>query len=140
MKSTLHKFSRKFGRRVFDRFSIPGATISWRLPDQDSFPDERLPLSDISKFGLSLLANTPPEVNSNVALRVNLPKEPARVDLLGKVIYVVYRGPGLTYEYRVGVELKPFSENEGDNSPESQQAIEDLERMYGKKLDNEFEA
>ncbi len=135
MKSGFHKFSRKFGRRVYDRFSIPGATISWKLMDKDSFSEETLPLSDISRFGLSLLTNTPPQVNSVISLRINLPKEPQRLDLVGKVIYAIFRGPGLTYEYRVGVELNPFSETEGDNSPEMQQKIQDLEQIYGKRLD-----
>ena len=135
MKSTIHKFGRKFGRRVHDRFSIPGATISWKPIDQDSFPEETLPLSDISKFGLSLLTNTPPQVNSVISLRINLPKEPPRLDLFGKVVYAIFRGPGLTYEYRVGVQLSPFSETEGDNSLEMQQKIQELEQMYGKRLD-----
>lgn len=135
MKTSLHKISRKFGRRVSDRFSIPGATISWKPMDQDSFPDETLPLSDINRFGLSLLTNTPPEINSYISLRINLPKQPEKLDLLGKVMYTLLRGPGLTYEYRVGVALKPFSENEGDNPPELQQRIEELAQMYGKRLE-----
>jgi len=135
MKSSLHKIGKKFGRRVYDRFSIPGATVSWKNMDQDSFPDESLPLSDISRFGLSLLSNTPPEVNSDVSLRILLPKHSEILDLTGKVVYAIYRGPGLTYEYRVGIELKLFSENEGDNPPGVQQKIEELEQMYGKRLE-----
>jgi hypothetical protein len=135
MKSSLHKLGKKFGRRVYDRFSIPGATISWKRIDQDSFPDETMPLSDICRFGLSLLSNTPPEVNSVVSLRILLPKHSEILNLTGKVVYAIFRGPGLTYEYRVGIELKPFSENEGDNPPELRQKIEELEQMYGKKLE-----
>lgn len=136
MKSTLHKFGKKFGGRVYDRFSIPGATVLWKPLDQATFPEETLPLSDISRFGLSLLTNTPPQVNSVISMRVNLPKEPERLDLLGKVVYAIFRGPGLTYGYRVGIQLMPFSETEGDNPPELQQQIQELEQMYGKKLDN----
>ena len=64
-----------------------------------------------------------------------LPKNSEILDLIGKVVYAIFRGPGLTYEYRVGIELKPFSENEGDNPPELQQKIEELEQMYGKRLE-----
>jgi hypothetical protein len=102
---------------------------------QDSFPDETMPLSDISRFGLSLLANTPPEVNSVVSLRIILPKQNESLDLIGKVVYAIFRGPGLTYEYRVGIELNPFSASEGDNPPELQQKIEELEQTYGKRLE-----
>lgn len=135
MKTTLQKFSRKFGRRAHDRFSIPGSTITWKSVDQDAFSEETLPLSDISKFGLSLLANNPPEVNSTINLRINLPKQSESLELIGKVVYAIFRGPGLTYEYRVGIQLQPFSENKGDNPPELQQKIEELEQMYGKRLD-----
>lgn len=135
MKPSLQKISRKFGHRVSDRFSIPGASISWKSMDQDSFPGETLPLSDINRYGLSLLTNTPPKANSYISLRIHLPKKPEKLDLLGKVMYAHLRGPGLTYEYRVGVALKPFSENKGDNPPELQQQIEELEQMYGKRLE-----
>lgn len=134
MKSAFQKFGRKGNQRAHDRFSIPGATISWKTLKQDAFPEETLPLSDISRFGLSLLTNAPPEVNSSVSLQVNLPKKPKRLDLLGKVIYAIMRGPGLTYEYRVGIKLKPFSGRKGDNPPELQEKIEQLEKIYGKRL------
>jgi hypothetical protein len=134
-KSTLKKFSRKSNRRTYDRFSIPGATITWKAKDQDSFPEETMPLSDISRFGLSLLTNKPPDMSSMISLRIFLPKHPERLDLTGKVIYVIPRGPGLTYEYRVGIELKPFSGNEGGNTPEQGQKIEELEQKYGKRFE-----
>ena len=127
--------SRKFGRRTHDRISIPGATVCWRDMNQTSFPDETLPLSDISKFGVAFLTNTPPVVDSEISLRINFPRTPEIMELLGRVVYYVFRGPGLTYEYRVGVELKPFSTAEGDNSLQSQQIIEELEQIYGKKLE-----
>lgn len=136
MKSTLKKFSRKSDRRAYDRFSIPGATITWKTADQDSFPDDTMPVSDISRVGLSLLTNKPPEVHSFLLLRILLPKQPEILDLLGTVVYVVPRGPGLTYEYRVGIELKPFSGNEGENTRESLQKIEKLEQKYGKRFEN----
>jgi len=137
MKSTIHRIKRKFGRRTYDRFSIPGATVAWTYLGQDFVPDETLPLSDISMKGLSLLANNPPEVDSDISIRIHLPKEPGSLELAGKVIYSINRGPNLTFEYRVGVELKPFSKTEGDNSPQSQEIIEELEQMYGKRLEQQ---
>ncbi len=134
MKSTIHKISRKFGYRGSDRFSIPGAKISWKSVDQDCFPDEKLPLSDVSVLGLSLLTNNPPEVNADITLRITVPKKSGSLDLRGKVVHSTFRGPGLTYEYRVGVEFNPFSENKGENPPEMQKAIEELEQVYGKRL------
>jgi len=135
--STFQKMSRKLGQRAHERFSIPGATISWRNIDQTSFPAETWPLSDLSSSGVSLLTNNPPDVDSDISLRINLPKKPEHIELYGRVIYSTFRGPGLTYEYRIGVQLNPFSPAEGDNSSQAREVIEELERMYGKKLETQ---
>jgi hypothetical protein len=137
MKSTYQKTNHKSGRRAYERLSIPGATLCWRYMDQSSFPDETLPLSDISRFGVAFLTNTPPEEDSDISLRINFPKPPNPLELYGKVVYSIFRGPGLTYEYRVGVHLKPFSAAEGDNPLQSQEVIDELEQMYRKKLDTQ---
>ena len=137
MKSSINKINRKFGRRAHDRFSIPGATVSWINNGKKNFPEESTPLSDISMSGLSLLTNNPPEENSDICIRINFPKEPGQLKLYGSTVYSIFRGPGLTYEYRVGVKLSPFSETEGDNSPESQKVLAQLEQMYGKHLETQ---
>jgi hypothetical protein len=137
MKSKLEKRNRKFGRRGYDRFSIPGAKVTWKDKDQGSFPDETSPLSDLSQFGVSLLTNNSPKVDSDISLRISIPRGPKQLDLYGKVVYSIYRGPGLTYEYRVGVHLKPFSTTEGDNPLKSEKTLEELEKKYGKKMDNQ---
>lgn len=139
MKSRIKKIGRKFGRRAHDRFSIPGASVSWTGMDPSASPDETLPMSDISRFGVSFLTNNPPPVSSDVSLRIHLPNQSEHFVLAGRIVYVIPRGPGLTYEYRVGVELKPFSQNEGCNPPPLQEKIEEMERRYGKRLNsNEF--
>jgi Tfp pilus assembly protein PilZ len=131
MNFNLHEFSRKLGRREYDRFIIPGASISWKLTGQESFPDRTSPLSDISKGGLSLLTNDPPSVGSEVSLLVSIPQKTETLELLGKVIYSVARGPRLTYKYRVGVALRPFDEPEG-NSLQALNQIEALDQIFGK--------
>ena len=135
MKSNFEKISRKFGRRAHERITIPGSTVSWKALAQASFPDEALPLSDFNRFGIAFLSNTPPEVDSEISIKIHLPKPPEKMELSGKVKYSIFRGPGLTYEYRVGVQLRQFSTTEGDNSPQIQDVLEELERIYGKKQD-----
>jgi len=137
MKSTLHKIGRKFGKRACERFSIPGATISWVYRGQGTFPEEDTPLSDISRNGLSFLTNDPPEVDSTIHARLQFPKDPGQLELFGRTVYSIFRGPGLTYEYRIGVELSPFSQEEKDNTLESQKVIEQLEETYGKRLETQ---
>ncbi|MEJ2110999.1 MAG: PilZ domain-containing protein [Acidobacteriota bacterium] len=137
MKNSFHKIGRKFGRRAHERFSIPGANITWTPKGQETFPKETTPLSDISRNGVSFLTNNTPDEAEEIAIRINLPKQPGRLELLGITVYSIYRGPGLTYEYRVGVKLKPFSAAEGNNSIESKKAIEKLEETYGKHLETQ---
>jgi Tfp pilus assembly protein PilZ len=131
MSFNLHDLSHKLGRREYNRFIIPGATISWKLVGQESFPDRTSPLSDISKGGLSLLTNDPPSVGSDVSLLISVPQKAETFELLGKVIYSVARGPRLTYKYRVGVALQPFDQPEG-NSLQSLTQLEALEKIFGK--------
>ena len=137
MKSSFHKVSRKFGRRTFDRFSVPGATVSWMNKGKKDFPEENTPLSDISMNGLSFLTNNPPEETTGIHICINFPKEPGQLRLFGTTVYSLFRGPGLTYEYRVGVKLSPFSKKDGNNSLESQKVIAKLEQIYGKRLETQ---
>ena len=137
MKSPLNKMARKFGKRAHDRFSIPGATVAWVYRGQGPFPEETTPLSDLGRDGFSFLSNAPPEVNSEICILISLPRDPGQLELIGRTVYSVFRGPGLTYEYRVGAQLKPFSQNEKEDEQESQKAIEELEGLYGKHLETE---
>jgi hypothetical protein len=76
-------------------------------------------------------------VEADVRLLVSLPKHPEQIELHGRTIYAIQRGPGLTYEFRVGIQLRPFSDNEGDNSPQILEVIQELEQMYGKRLEEQ---
>ena len=133
MSLNFQEFGRKLGRRSYDRIIIPGAIVSWVLTGQKSFSDQTSPLSDITKGGLSFLTNDPPTVGSEITLRIFLPKKTGTFDLIGKVIYSRARGPRLTYGYRIGVELIPFTQTDGCNSLQSLSMIEALIRKYGKR-------
>lgn len=133
MNFDLQQLRRKLGRREFDRFTIPGAVVSCMRTGQESFPDARCPLSDISKAGLSFLTNEPPDIGSSVSLRVFLPQDQEALELSGIVVYCIPRGPRLTYRYRVGVESNILSQFEGEKSPKLLKTIEDSERKHGKR-------
>jgi hypothetical protein len=127
----LKDLSRKFGQRAFIRFTVPGAAVSWMPEGQKAFSEENMPLSDISRGGLSFLANEPPATGSNIFLKIFLPQNNETLELLGRVVYSNSRGPGLIYRYRVGVELKAFVQSEGGNPPQSLKVIEAFEMKYG---------
>ncbi len=129
----LQVFGRWLCRRGCDRFNIPGSNVSWALTGQRSFPDETSPLSDISRSGLALLTNNPPTVGSEITLHISTPKKGEPLDMLGRVIYSIARGPGLTYRYRIGIKFIPVAPSNGCNSLQSVNMIEALEQGYGKR-------
>jgi Tfp pilus assembly protein PilZ len=136
MDFVLKDLGRKLGRRAFKRCTVPGAVVSWMLEGQESFPDLRWPLSDISRAGLSFLTNEPPAIGSDVSLQIFLPQSNEGLELHGRVVYCIPRGPRLTYRYRVGVESETLAQLEADNSPQLLKIIEASERKYGKRKRN----
>jgi hypothetical protein len=129
----LKELSRKFGQRAYIRFTVPGAAVSWMPEGQDSFIEDSIPLSDISRGGLSFLSNDPPTVGSGIFVHIFLPQNKETLELLGRVVYSVPRGPGLIYRYRVGIELKAFVQSEGCNPPHSLKVIEAFENKYASR-------
>jgi hypothetical protein len=135
MDFVLKDLGRKLGRRAHERCSVPGALVSWMLEGQESFPDARWPMSDISRAGLSFLTNEPPEIGSTVSIRIFLPQNET-IELNGSVVYSLPRGPRLTYRYRVGVESKAIAQLEAEHSPHLLKIIEASERKNAKAKKN----
>lgn len=131
MRNVFHEMSRKLGKRAYNRFVVHGASVSWMSGQGKSFPDETWPLSDINTTGLSFLTNKAPKAGSEISLLITLPKKSDIFKLLGKVIYSLPRGPGLTYRYRIGVKFKEFAESGGCNSLSTLNKIKELEAIYG---------
>ncbi len=134
--SALAKLGRQLGIRACNRFTIPGATVSWTANGQESGPDKFWPLSDISAKGLSFLTNDPLPVKSELLFVIALPNHTDTLEVRGEVAYSTPRGPRLTYGYRVGVEFESFAQPENGNSASAPEAIKALERIYGKRKRN----
>ena len=131
-----HKWNAGFdarGRRA-TRFSVPGATIELKASSAgraDRNPNaERLPVVDLSRGGLSFLANSPPR-QSRISLALAYSDEEEPIPLEGRIVYSVPRGAPLSYHYRVGVEFAPFSHHRGHNSLEALSLLEKLEGRFG---------
>ena len=133
MGIALMQLSRRLRQRAYNRFAVPGATVSCVVTEKKPFPVETCPLSDIDRGGLSFLTNYSPAVGSEINLIVSPPSLTESFELCGHVIYAISRGPGLTYGYRVGVELKPFTRSGDGNSIQSLNAIKTLEQTYDKR-------
>jgi hypothetical protein len=128
------ELGRKFGRRAYYRFYIPGAAVAWKPLNQAYFSDRKFPLSDISRGGIAFLKNEPPSVESEISLLILLPpRKSETLELLGIVKYSIPRGPRLTYKYRIGVEFRQFEASESSNSLQSLTQIKAFERKYGNR-------
>jgi hypothetical protein len=123
------------GDRRCGRFVVPGATISCEMAGLSQrrkalSSGERSPVVDLSKAGISFLTDSPPKLNRvSVLFSYSEVKEAMRLE--GTVIYIVPRGAGLSYRYRVGVEFSPFSGKKGQNSLESLGRLDKLEKTFG---------
>jgi hypothetical protein len=133
VSANLKELSRRFGQRAFVRFTVPGAAVSWMPDRKEPFAEAGMPLSDISRGGLSFLSNEPPIIESEIFLQIFLPQNNETLELLGRVVYSIPRGPGLIYKYRVGIELKSFIQPERENSPHPLKVIEAFEWRYAKR-------
>lgn len=116
------------------RFIVPGATISckrsgfWHLWN-DYAPEERLPVVDISKHGISFLTDNPPRW-SRVSLILRYSDCEKVICLEGRVVYSLPRSIGHSYRYRVGVCFDSFSTNKNDNPLGCLKILEELGKGY----------
>jgi hypothetical protein len=123
------------GDRRCARFAVPGATVSCEAAGlgrrrKTLSSEERSPVADMSTGGISFLTNSPPKLNRATLLLTYSEAEEA-IRLEGTVVYVVPRGAGLSYRYRVGFEFSPFSGKKGHNSLESLGRLNRLEKIFG---------
>lgn len=126
----------RLGRNIEDResarFVVPGATVScktsgfWHLRN-DFASEERLPVADISRHGMSFLTDNLPK-SSRISLLLKYSDREDVICLKGRVVCSLPRGNGHSYRYRVGVRFDPFSTKKGDNPVEALRILEKLEK------------
>jgi hypothetical protein len=128
--------SRKYERRAFLRFTVPGAVVSWKTDGKNFFSEADMPLADISRGGLAFLSNNPPVAESDIFIQVFLPQGKEYLELLGRVVYSIPQGPGLVYGYRIGVQVKAFLQTDSGNGSRSLKVIESFEEKYANRKED----
>lgn len=124
--------------RVCQRFSVPGATLSYRLhrfllPDKDF--EELCPALTLAKGGAGFLTNTWLKPRQKLLLSLTFAAGEAPIQLKAKVVYCI---PSTETGCRnhVGVVFAPFAPGRRYNSREALQALDRLEKIYlGEFLD-----
>jgi hypothetical protein len=122
------------GRNLEDRecarFVVLGATISRKKSDfrhlrNDFASEERLPVVDISKLGISFLTDNL-LTSSSVSLLLQYSDHENLICLKGRVAYSLPCGMGHSYRYQVGVRFDPFSTKKDDNPVKALRILEKL--------------
>jgi len=114
-------------RRSCGRFSVPGATVDWLAEAEPSLWRRDCPLRNLSRGGGGFLSGTSPRAGERVRLRITVPGEPRRIEVLAHVAWSVLGGGGT---YHVGVEFAPYGGTRGANDPAVLERIEALETRF----------
>ena len=121
-------------RRACRRFVILGATVVVQvrglLESQKPVPDDVYPVVDLSKGGICFFSDRAPKEDKEVTLLLNFSEHGGPLLLEGKVIYISVN-KGISYQYRVGVQFKPFGNRDGYNPVDRLTKLEELEKTYG---------
>ena len=124
-------------KRTCIRFQIPGATVSYQFKEH---VEEFSLLVDISRGGLKFIGKKPPEMNTEVTLKISIPGERIPLTMKGKVQWKSY--VEAKDQYFIGVQFNPYGEKQGENYPGNMVKIIALEQKYaikGKAKTGKFE-
>ena len=123
----------KSEKRLCGRFRVPGATAGYKtlsaLIPRKGFDEELCPVFDLSRGGLCVLTQKPVKVKQNVYIEVIIPGESSPLFLYGSVRWLRFN-TGQIYKYQVGVQLNPYGDKKGQNSPLTLMRLTALEEDY----------
>lgn len=115
-------------KRTCIRFQIPGAAVSYEFKEN---VEEFSPLVDISRGGLKFIGKKPPEIHTDVTLKISVPGERVPLTMNGKVRWISYNEA--KEQYFIGVQFNPYGEKQGENYPGNMVKIIALEQKYAIK-------
>jgi hypothetical protein len=120
-------------KRTCIRFRIPGATVKYRheekfLKKYDGIA-EFCPVLDVSRGGISFLAQEMLKYESLVEMKISIPGETSPLILKGLVRWYS-PNPGKSYKYQIGVQFLPYGESKDHNYPGALTKIIALEQKF----------
>jgi hypothetical protein len=113
-------------KRTCIRFRIPGATVKYRHEDGIA---EFCPVLDVSRGGISFLAQEMLKYESLVEMKISIPGETSPLILKGLVRWYS-PNPGKSYKYQIGVQFLPYGESKDHNYPGALTKIIALEQKF----------
>jgi hypothetical protein len=120
-------------KRTCIRFRIPGATVKYRHEEKflKKYDDiaEFCPVLDVSRGGISFLAQEMLKYESLVEMKISIPGETSPLILKGLVRWYS-PNPGKSYKYQIGVQFLPYGESKDHNYPGALTKIIALEQKF----------
>ena len=120
-------------RRRCIRFSIPGASLSFKLIKllgvQKEYGEEFCPVADISRGGIRFLCRKSVSLDTHVSLKIAIPGEQIPLNLSG-VVKWIGSSAGKNYAFQVGVQFYPYGEGKHQNYPGALVKIIALEQKF----------
>lgn len=121
-------------KRLCQRFSIPGATVSYRkerwLGPKKDFDEEFCPLHNLSRGGVSFLCRSNLRQGLELTIQISIPGERVPLRLTGEV-RMSSPQDNKTYPFKVGVQFRPYGKNKDQNYPGNLVKIIALEYKFG---------
>ncbi len=120
-------------RRLCQRFTIPGATISYRkeglFAPKKRTDEEFCPVLDLSRGGVRFLTQKPLKFKSRILLQLSVPGERSPLDLKGRVRWSTFNA-GKSYKYQAGVQFNAYGLEKEQNGPQALTRIVALETKF----------
>jgi hypothetical protein len=120
-------------RRLCQRFSIPGATVSYRkerlFASKSGTDEEFCPVLDLSRGGVRFLTQKPQKFKTKIAQQLAIPGERVPIELKGRVRWSTFNA-GKSYKYQAGVQFNPYGLEKDQNVPQSLNRIVALELKF----------
>ena len=120
-------------RRLCQRFTIPGATVSYRkeglFAPKKRTDEEFCPVLDLSRGGVRFLTQKPLKFKSRITLQLSVPGERSPLDLKGRVRWSTFNA-GKSYKYQAGVQFNAYGLERDQNGPQALTRIVALETKF----------
>jgi hypothetical protein len=120
-------------RRLCQRFTIPGATVSYRkegfLASKKRTDEEFCPVLDLSRGGVRFLTQKPLKFKSRIFIQLSVPGERVPLDFKGRVRWSTFNA-GKSYKYQAGVQFNAYGLEKGQNGPQALTRIVALETKF----------
>jgi len=120
-------------KRDCGRFSIPGATVSFRkkklLSKKKGYDVDYCPVLDISLGGVRFLSQSYIKENTELSLKIDMPDEDLPLRVEGRVVWG-YTWGEKSFKYQFGVRFNPYGRGKGENHPDVLRRIQALESLY----------